>query len=333
MNSSAPRSRSAHIEVSHLCNERCLHCFLPHEGRAETSFPAVPSVVNFDAILDKLVSLEFILLSLTGYEPLLNPQLPELVAMARKRRFFVRIKTNGLLLDRPLLHDLRQAGLGAVDFSLYSADPAEHDRITQVSGSFDRTVAAMRLCKENKINFRIGVVLFSPLPDMKKLVALLRSFDVPSIVDPLVRDKFDRCGSVAPLTLSHDEMKRYLKGLIATGYLTSEKLSPHELRLCKIGEGLYIDHQARYRLCPVSQRHLGSMLDANAEEVIVRHAEEVRAKVLAERACNRCDLAPFCHPCYELAWEEAGDLCACSPTRKRYALAAKEVYEELHGKR
>ncbi len=332
MTSSAPRTKSAHIEVSHLCNERCLHCFLPHDA-PRAPFSSLPSVVHFEAILDKLVSLEFVLLSLTGYEPLLNPHLTELVAKAKRRHFFIRLKTNGLLLDRPRLLDLRRAGLGSIDFSLYSADPSEHDRITQVPGAFERTLAAMRLCREERMPFRIGAVILSPLPDMGRLVTLIRSFDAPSIIDPLVRDKFDRRGSIAPLALSHDEMKRYLKGLVAAGYLDPGKLSPQDLRLCKIGEGLYIDHQAKFRFCPVSQRHLGSMLDTNAEEVIIRHAEEVRAKVVAERVCNQCELSSFCHPCYELSWEESGDLCACSPTRKRYALAAKEVYEELHGQR
>lgn len=330
MTSSAPRAKSAHIEVSHRCNEKCLHCFLSH-AETSISFSEIASVVHFETILEKLSSLEFIFLCLTGYEPLLNPQLPGLVAKARERKFFVRIKSNGLSLDRSLLKELRHAGVGVFDFSLYSANPEEHDRITQVPGSFEKTLAAMRLCKEIEIPFRIGVVLFSPLPDIKRLVTLIKEFSVPSIIDPLVRDKFDRRGSIAQLALSHDEMKRYLKDLIAAGYLDPEKLSPQDLRLCKIGEGLYIDHQAKFRFCPVSQRHLGSMLDTNAEEVIIRHAEEVRAKVVAERICNQCELAPFCHPCYELSWEETGDLFACSPTRKRYALAAKEIYEELHG--
>jgi len=330
MTSSAPRSKSAHIEVSHLCNEKCLHCFLPHDADP-LPFSSLPSVAHFDTILEKLVSLEFVLLCLTGYEPLLNPYLPELIAKARKKHFFVRLKTNGILLDRPLLKELRRAGMGVIDFSVYSADPAEHDRITQIPGSFERTIAAMRMCKEEGIPFRIGVVIFSPLPDIEKLVALIKDFDVPSVIDSLVRDKFDRRGSIAPLILSHEEMKRHLTSLITTGYLTIEKLAPRELPLCKIGEGLYIDYQARYRFCPVSQRYLGSMLAPEAEAVIVSHAVDIRAKILTERACNRCDMASYCRPCYELAWEETGDLCGCSPTRKRYSLAAKEVYEELHG--
>ncbi len=334
MNSSAPRTKSAHIEVSHRCNEHCLHCFLPHDAAPlSSSFSSLPSVVHFDTILEKLVSLEFVLLCLTGYEPLLNPRLPDLVAKARERTFFVRIKSNGLALERSLLKELRHAGVGAIDFSLYSADPAEHDRITQTAGSFEKTVTAMEWCAEMKIPFRIGVVLFSPLPDLKKLVALIKHFDVPSIIDPLVRDKFDRCGSVAPLVLSPTEIRQYLKDLLACGYLDPEKLSPRPLKLCRIGEGLYIDYRATYRFCPVSQRHLGSMLDEDAEAMIVRHAAEIRDRVAAERVCNHCNLAPFCHPCYELSWEETGNLCACSPTRKRLALATRAVYEKLYGKR
>lgn len=334
MNLSSPRTKSAHIEVSHLCNERCRHCFLSHDPTSPIAFSTLPAVAHFDAILEKLVSLEFVLLSLTGYEALLNPQLPELVAMARKRHFFVRLKTNGLLLGRSLLNELRLSGLGTIDFSLYSAEPAEHDRITQVPGSFERTVAAMNLCKETGVPFRIGVVLFSPLPDMRRLIALLKSFDVPSIIDPLVRDKFDRCGSIAPLVLSPEEMKRYLNDLLDAGYLSPDKIYPRqELRMCKLGEGLYIDHQANFRFCPVSNRILGSMLDANVEEVIPRHAEEIRTQVLAQRVCNRCEFAPFCHPCYELSWEETGDPCACSSTRKRYAEAAQAVYEARFGRK
>ena len=73
-------------------------------------------------------------IGLASPEPLLHPRIVELVRMAKRRRFFVSVTTNGMLLAR-LAADLVGAGLDEITVSV-DGPPAVHDRIRGKDGSF-----------------------------------------------------------------------------------------------------------------------------------------------------------------------------------------------------
>ena len=52
----------------------------------------------------------------------------ELVQHAHRRGLLTRINTNGLLLDRSLVRELRKAGLTQGAVSIDDTDPETHDR-------------------------------------------------------------------------------------------------------------------------------------------------------------------------------------------------------------
>jgi AdoMet-dependent heme synthase len=155
------RLLSVYWELTHRCNERCCHCFLPvlpagYRQRAPAAdahdTAPTPELTTGEAIalIDQVAALGALFLTFTGGEPLLHPDFFTLAAHARCRRLALRIYTNGTLLagsagstsDWPArlaaLHPL------AVAISLYAATPAVHDAITGVGGSWARTVAALR---------------------------------------------------------------------------------------------------------------------------------------------------------------------------------------------
>lgn len=84
-------------------------------------------------------------LILTGSEITLNPKLPELARMARDSGFdHVRIQTHGMRLARAdYLAELVDAGVDEFFVSIAGSDPATHDAITEVPGSFERTLQGL----------------------------------------------------------------------------------------------------------------------------------------------------------------------------------------------
>lgn len=85
-------------------------------------------------------------LILTGAEVTLRKDLPELAARARDAGFeHVRIQTHAMRLADPAYCDtLVQSGIDEYFISV-TADSAErHDRITEVPGSFDKTLQALK---------------------------------------------------------------------------------------------------------------------------------------------------------------------------------------------
>ncbi len=83
----------------------------------------------------------------TGSEVTLWPDLPRFADIARKNGFQnVRIQTHGMrLADKSYADSLVAAGINEFFISITAADAATHDTITQVPGSFDRTMAAFEL--------------------------------------------------------------------------------------------------------------------------------------------------------------------------------------------
>jgi MoaA/NifB/PqqE/SkfB family radical SAM enzyme len=82
----------------------------------------------------------------TGSEITLRRDLPELAALARRHGFeHVRIQTHGMrLADEKYCRTLVDAGVDEYFVSVTAADAATHDAITEVPGSFAKTLRGLR---------------------------------------------------------------------------------------------------------------------------------------------------------------------------------------------
>jgi MoaA/NifB/PqqE/SkfB family radical SAM enzyme len=81
----------------------------------------------------------------TGSEVTLRPDLPEWARLARRHGFeHVRIQTHGMRLANPdYCRELVDAGIDEYFVSVTAADAATHDAITEIPGSFAKTVRGL----------------------------------------------------------------------------------------------------------------------------------------------------------------------------------------------
>ena len=143
------------IEMTDKCNERCIHCYA-------SSSPDCNDFLSLDEIkqsLDFARSVGRPFVQFTGGDPLIHKELLAAVAYAAKLDFQgIEIYTNGLLLSETLLTKLAPYQ-PRISFSLY-ADTAElHDGITQLAGSWKKTLAAMKRAKNMGFDIRAGIAL------------------------------------------------------------------------------------------------------------------------------------------------------------------------------
>ena len=124
------------------CNLKCVHCMI--EGTMDRLQPESPE--RFDELLAyNRASGRWKGLILTGSEITLRSDLPELARRARAAGFaHVRIQTHGMHLAREdYCGKLIDAGIDEYFVSVTGSDAASHDAITEVPGSFEKTLRGL----------------------------------------------------------------------------------------------------------------------------------------------------------------------------------------------
>lgn len=164
--------------VTSACNLRCLHCYA-----ATDAPPAAPEPTPSEsrAFVDAFAAFGCPALLFSGGEPLLRPDLPDLVARAVRCGMRAVLSTNGLLLDAPLARRLKQAGLTYAGISV-DGPPAIHDTRRGRTGAFDATLAGIRACRDAGI--RVGLrftICRDNAADIPWMFQFMRAESIPRI--------------------------------------------------------------------------------------------------------------------------------------------------------
>jgi len=130
------------ISVTDRCNERCLYC-MPEGYKGWESRPDHLTADEIVRVVRVAAGLGFRKFRLTGGEPLVRPDVPEIVRAMTKISGVktVALSTNGTKLTA-LAQPLRDAGLRTVNVSLDALDPQNYRRVT--GGDVARVVAGIR---------------------------------------------------------------------------------------------------------------------------------------------------------------------------------------------
>lgn len=143
---------SAHWEVTYRCNEICVHCYNPGAAHTPDEKPqretAELSTEESKSMLRQLVDLGVFRLTLSGGEATLRKDFLDILAYARSLGFQVVIYTNGLKIQKNLINKISQLYPASVEVSIYSAEPDQHDAVTRVPGSFEKTMQSLALFRE-----------------------------------------------------------------------------------------------------------------------------------------------------------------------------------------
>ncbi len=124
------------IEVSSNCNERCIHCYIPNDKKDIGTHIELPLILR---VLDEAKAMGTLQLNLSGGELLLHKDIVTILRHARKNDFVINILSNLVLLTDGHIQVFKEVNVSFVQVSLYSMKPSEHDAITLVKGSFEKT--------------------------------------------------------------------------------------------------------------------------------------------------------------------------------------------------
>lgn len=141
------------ISVTDRCNFRCRYCMPREVFGPEFAFLPHEQLLTFEEIarLASLFALEGVhKIRLTGGEPLLRRDLPELIDMLAHIPGIddIAMTTNGSLLTPQRARELRESGLNRVTVSLDSIDDDTFMRMNDVRFPVARVLSAIEAAKE-----------------------------------------------------------------------------------------------------------------------------------------------------------------------------------------
>jgi len=159
------------------CNLHCVHCYA-----SATSRPAPDELTGDEArvMIDDIAQFGSPVILFSGGEPLMRPDLLDMIAHARAAGLRAVISTNGTLISRSVAEKLAHAGLSYVGVSLDGLQPV-HDKFRGVVGCFQKALEGIRNCQA------VGVKVGLRLTLNKHNVA-----DLPGIFDLIEREGIPR---------------------------------------------------------------------------------------------------------------------------------------------
>lgn len=146
-----PQLSNLHIEITSRCNERCIHCYIPHENKTCDIDHNL-----FDNILQQCYNMHALHITISGGEPFLHKNFCDFLKKCREYNFSVNILSNLTLLNCDIIHEMKLNSLLSVQTSLYAMDSDIHDNITKMKGSFEKTKNSILKLIENDIPLQIS---------------------------------------------------------------------------------------------------------------------------------------------------------------------------------
>ncbi|ONG71196.1 hypothetical protein BKK42_04280 [Bacillus cereus] len=143
--------------VTDKCNLNCPHCFSNNCGSLDATTDEIKRVI------DQIVDVGVISLYLTGGEPFMRTDLEEIIAYIKKKRLFLTIHTNALLLNRERVKKISQLLNKEEDVIQISIDGSTLDISNKMrtlnSKQFDRFKRNCELLSEFSVPTKINVTV------------------------------------------------------------------------------------------------------------------------------------------------------------------------------
>lgn len=207
-------------EITRSCNLRCRTCYLP-----DFATPG-PDAELASQIVRQMGELGVFYVGILGGEPLLRPDLGNIISQLRLQGSFVKIITNGTLLTAERAEDLVSSGINQVEVSFDGLTAASHDR-SRGRGTFDGAIKAVRNAQAAGAP-RVAAVLTlhrDNLAELPELPAFLKSLGIGECYISRFRRTGLNGGASGFASLNEDQIQSVIEQLEAW------KLTHHEMTL------------------------------------------------------------------------------------------------------
>ncbi len=144
----------------------CAHCYRDAGCKASEEL----STAEAKELLNQIARAGFKIMIFSGGEPLMRPDILELVRHAANLKLIPVFGTNGTLITPELARDLKSAGAKGMGISLDSLDREKHDKFRSFPGAWEGAVRGMKNCRDAGLPFQIHTTVMNwNSPELEKM--------------------------------------------------------------------------------------------------------------------------------------------------------------------
>lgn len=319
------------LELTYRCNEHCIHCYVDDQKYGQEM-----NFKQYKKLLDELKELGCISLLLTGGEVSLHPDFLDIAEYASEKGFLVDIYTNGYCITEEMFRRMVALVPNSISFSFYGGDAESHDAVTQISGSFEKSLKSLMAFKCAGIDTYIKTIALQQNIDrLEKLYQLGKILDIPVEMTKLVLPSHEGTKNVCEFRLNETSQyirlleweERYLNRLPQKrGWETGTPF-------CGAGQcTLSIDPYGNISPCNALKINLGNVSKYSLHEIWNKMEMILDSRLPVGhlmQSCSLCQYQEFCNICLGRTFSSEGRF----EVAQEICLAAKASYQYLKERR
>ncbi|WP_294597305.1 PqqD family peptide modification chaperone [uncultured Phocaeicola sp.] len=302
-----PFPTSIHVEIASECNERCIHCYIPHEFKQDLMDENL-----FNLVLSQAIELNLLHITISGGEPMLHPRFIDFMRKCREADMSVNILSNLTLLNNEMIEEMKLNPLLSVQTSIYSMQENIHDGITHQKGSLNKTVASVIKLIENHIPVQISCpILKNNVNSYREVKEWAVKHNISAGIDYSIIAQYNHNKKNINCRLSIEELKNFISEQFSSDSLFRDEIEKEITERRKKTGDDYICSICNSSICigpngnvfPCvgwSSKILGNIKSQSLQDVwmkseAVKQLRAIRFKDFVN--CRNCSSKDFCTIC------------------------------------
>jgi len=325
------------LEITARCNNNCRHCYINLPAGDQGAKARELSVAEIGRIADEATKLGAMWCLITGGEPLLRPDFPDIYLLLKRQGLLVSVFTNATLITDEHVALFKRYPPRDIEVSVYGVTRETYEAVTRRPGSFAAFTRGLDRLLDAGVRVRLkAMALRSNLHEMPQIAAFCRERTKDYFrFDPQLHLRFDgdevrneeiRAERLSPeeiVALERADPERFEALEKKCDTLIRPEFAQHtgnHLFYCGTGTGSFsVGYDGTFRLCSplwhpdcVYDLRTGSLADAWRNFVPqVRDMRSNRKEFL--ETCHVCPLVDLCIWCPAHAHLETGELDGPTP--------------------
>jgi len=329
-------------EITRSCNLSCVHC------RAAAEFGHYHGELSLDEIkatIDNIVTISNPIIILTGGEPLMRPDIWEIVDYCHEKGAMPVIGTNATLITDDIAQKMADHGIPRISVSVDFPTAAGHDEFRGEPGCFDQTIEGIKIAKRHGVGVQINTTVTTRNAHlMEEMHDLAESLNVDAfhifmlvptgrgseiLAEELPPDEYEKVlewayerQKTSPLHFKPTDAPHYYRIIRQLAKKEGRKVTREEYGLDAMTRGClggitfcFISHIGDIQPCGYFDMQLGNVKEKPFSEIWTdsKVFNDLRDYSLLKGKCGACEFKAVCGGCRARALEATGDYMEAEP--------------------